>query len=299
VQPVPGETFEAHGGDSASGAPIPPLYRAVVEAGIRSGQLAAALEAVAGSARRVADLRRAVAAGLAYPLFVFVLAWCLAALFTAAVVPHFLPAFRGFGARGAGALAALAWIGEWAVYWGPAMPAVVVLAATAWWRWASDARMAAPGLASRLLGWLPGVGAMLRASHRATFAELLALLVESRLPLDEALRLAACACGDRPIRQAAEAAAQQVRLGRPLADAAPQLPPLVRWMILGGAQGDMLAPSLRHAAELYREAAVRRADAVRQFLPVALTLALGGAVTVAYLALIVMPWLAILEALLK
>ena len=46
----------------SSGAKFPPIYRAVVEAGIRSGRLPAALETVAHSTRRLAEARRTVAA---------------------------------------------------------------------------------------------------------------------------------------------------------------------------------------------------------------------------------------------
>ncbi len=56
---------------------FPPIYRAVVQAGLKSGRLASALEAVATSVRRLAQARRMIAAGLVYPLLVFLVAWGL------------------------------------------------------------------------------------------------------------------------------------------------------------------------------------------------------------------------------
>ena len=43
---------------------FPPVWRAVVEAGLRSGHLAAALESLSATARRAAELRKPVGAGM-------------------------------------------------------------------------------------------------------------------------------------------------------------------------------------------------------------------------------------------
>jgi type II secretory pathway component PulF len=59
---------------------FPPLYRAVMLAGIRSGNLAAALEGLAATARRAAEMRRMVAVAMLYPVFVLLTAIVLFAL---------------------------------------------------------------------------------------------------------------------------------------------------------------------------------------------------------------------------
>ena len=46
---------------------FPPVYRAVVLAGLRAGRLSAALESISRSARRLDDMRRMTAAGFVYP----------------------------------------------------------------------------------------------------------------------------------------------------------------------------------------------------------------------------------------
>ena len=73
---------------------LPPVYRAVVEAGLRTGRLPAALEALAGSIRRVAETRRGVAAAAFYPLLVLVLAWGFFAFFAVGIAPACLPDCR-------------------------------------------------------------------------------------------------------------------------------------------------------------------------------------------------------------
>ena len=57
------------------GAALPATYRAVVEAGLRSGRLSAALEDLAAYARNFAELRQAVGLALLYPMLVLLLAW--------------------------------------------------------------------------------------------------------------------------------------------------------------------------------------------------------------------------------
>ena len=98
---------------------LPPVYRAVVEAGLRSGRLSAALEALAGALRRVADTRRAVAVAAIYPLLVVMLAWGLAAFFVTKIVPSLLMVFEDLHNPARGVIELLARGGHWAVYWGP------------------------------------------------------------------------------------------------------------------------------------------------------------------------------------
>ncbi len=63
---------DALGRESAS---IPPLYRAVVEAGARSGQLPIALEGMARYVRGYSEARAAIGVALWYPLLVLSLAY--------------------------------------------------------------------------------------------------------------------------------------------------------------------------------------------------------------------------------
>lgn len=275
---------------------IPPVYRAVVEAGARSGRLAAALESAASSARRVADMRRVVVGAVLYPLLVFLLAWGLWVAFVGAVVPRFIPVFEDFNAYGLEVLKAIGVLSDTAVYWGLAVPAVVLLAAGAWWYSTVRGTIAEPRWAAILLGWLPWVGRVLRLQRTATFAEVLALLLEHQVPFDQGLVLAAEACGDPRIVRSARAAAAALQRGEP-----PQgfqgFPPLVQWMMVGGQQQGTMVGSLRHAALMYRKQASHQAALARTYLPVLVTLVLGGGVTALYVLLVMGPWIAMLKGL--
>jgi len=282
----------------AAGEAVPATYRAVVAAGVKSGRLAAALEAMASAAQRIAEMRQIIAGALLYPLLVFLLVWGLLAVFMAEILPRVTPVFEDLHAPGAGLLRRMEGLGQWAGFWGPAVPAVVLSVAGFWWYQTARASLAEPRLAARLLAWLPVIRGVLRLVHSATFAEVLALLVENRVPLAEALSLAADASGDVRTARAARQMASAVQKGQNLAEGTQpvNLPPLVRWMIVAGYQRGMLASALRRAADMYRRQAVHRAETARLFIPVLLTLALAGTMTLLYVVLLLGPWIGLLRS---
>jgi type II secretory pathway component PulF len=278
---------------------LPPVYRAVVEAGLRAGRLPAALESLATSLRRLDEARRTIVAAAFYPLVVFVLAWGLLAVSAALVAPRMASMMRDVGAPGA---EAVAWAASWggsAVWWGVAVPAVVVPLAVAWWFFARRAGLVESGSSARILGWLPWAGALAGASRTALFAETLALLVENDVPLPEALPLAGETAGDARLASAARQVAEWVgggQLGSPPEPPGRRgLPPLVLWPIVSRQPQAMLLPALRRAAETYRRRAERHAGALRVYLPVVLTLCAGGGITVAYALAVMWPYFTILE----
>ena len=276
---------------------FPPVYRAVVEAGLRSGHLPVALEGLAGAGRRLAEARRAVGAAFVYPLIVFLVAWGLFVLFTTKIAPIVAPAFRSFDTPGSGLLAALARWGESAQTWGVAVPVVLVLVAGAWWLATARPALVQSRWSGLLMGWVPWTRRMLRSLRTATLAEVLALLVEHDVPLDEALELAGAASGDARTVRATRGLADAVRRGEPLSGAAGGIaafPPLLRWLMCAGARRGTLVAALRHAAETYRSRALRQADMIRLMLPLVLTVVIGGAVVVAYALLLLGPWFSLL-----
>ena len=281
-------------------AGLPPVYRAVVEAGLRSGRLPAALEALAGSIRRVADTRRGVAAAAVYPLLVLMVAWGLFAFFAYFSAARMVGPLRAFDVGGRGLYEWLAFCGRSAMYWGPALPLLILVLAAAWWYCSSRAAIAEPRLAGRLLGWLPWVGGTMRLSRTATFAEVLALLVENRVPLDEAIVLAAEASGDRRILPGARQLAAGLRRGEKLDERGPgrkEFPPLLLWLMSTAGQHTALLPALKHAAETYHRRAQYQAELARVFLPVVLTVVVGGSVALIYALTLFVPYTSMLKAL--
>ncbi len=284
---------------SDESAQLPPVYRAVVEAGLRSGRLPAALEALAVSIRRVAETRRGVAVAALYPLLVLMFAWGLFAFFAYFSAARMAPAFKAFDVAGQGLFQWLAQCGRWAGYWGPAVPLLILVLAAVWWYRSSRAALAEPRFAGRLLGWLPWVGRTLRWSRAATFAEVLALLVENRVPLDEGIVLAAEASGDPRMvpaaRQLAAALGRGEKLDRRPPDAK-EFPPLLAWLMATAERHSALLPGLKHAADTYHRRARHQAELARVLLPVVFILVLGGSVALLYVLTLFVPYTSMLKA---
>lgn len=282
---------------AASQSSLPPLYRAIVAAGLKTGRLAAALEGLTVAARRIAELRQATATALIYPVLVFLLGWGLFVGFVTFFAPTVLPAFRDFRVPSAEVIAWFAALGPSSMWWGPIGPTVVLLAVGIWW-WQSRRAVSLAG--GRWLGWIPGAGVLLRLCHSAAFADILALLIDERVALPEALRLSAAASGSRSIVADAESLAGAIERGAPPREymaLAGRFPPLVAWFLSAGGEGRILVSALRHAATSYHERARQRAEAVQTFLPVGLTLAIGGTTVLAYALIMFLPWVNLLNTL--
>jgi type II secretory pathway component PulF len=293
-----GESLQAILADPSAG--FPPVYQAVVAAGLRTGRLPVALESLAGSLRRVTETRRAIASACLYPLLLLILAWGFFSFFSAKIAPALLSAFDAFRVPGRAVFAILANLGRWGWYWVPVVPVLVVFLAAVWWRQTRRATLIESGRANYLLGGFPWIGETLRCSRAAAFAELLALLIENGVPLHEAITLAAGACGDRQLMASAQQLDQALQRGATLAQADGlliTLPPLLRWVMRAGPQQRTLLPALRHAAAAYQRRAQHRADAARTLLPVLLTLLIGGTATFTYALALFVPYTTMLKAL--
>ncbi len=279
-------------------ARLPRLYRAVIEAGIAAGRLPAALESLAGSLRRLAETRRSVVLSLTYPLLLFLLAWGLFALSASMLSPDLYRSFHDLHLSGGEWFRPVAHLGHSARIWGPLGP--VVLLALAWLAWlASKGAAVAQGVRTTwVFGWIPGLGRMLQLSRTAVFVEVLKLLIENRVPLDQAATLAAEAAGDARLSEAAADFAAAIRRGEPgLTTDLPGLPPLLSWLIAGGQRNDTLLPALRHAADDYQRRAQYQAELSRAMLPVFVTCAISATIVIAYTFVFLAPYFMMLRSL--
>ena len=180
-------------------------------------------------------------------------------------------------------------MGRTADVWGPVVPLAVVVPVALWW------------YCSRRAGWqyrrvgnrfLP-TARLLRYGRIATFADVLALLVEHDAPLAESMVLAADASGDAGLARGARSLAGEIQrggnAGATLATAE-GCPPLLAWLLSRGSTQPGLAESLRRTAESYRRRAVQLDDRLRLYLPLVLTLLIGGTAVVIYAVSVFLPW---------
>jgi len=275
---------------------LPQLYRAVIAAGMAAGRLPAALESLAGSLRRLAEVRRSVVLSLVYPLLLFLLAWGLFAFSASMLSPAIYDSFHEMHLSGGEWFRPIARLSQSAKFWGPLGP--VVLLALAWLGWlGSKGAAVVQGVrATWVFGWIPGLGRMLRLSRTAVFVEVLKLLVENRVPLDRAVTLAAEAAGDAALSESAEQFAAAIRRGES-AGGLPGMPPLLNWLIAGGQRNDTLLPALRHAADDYQRQAQYQAELSRVMVPVFVTCSISTAIVAAYTLVFLAPYFVLLRSL--
>jgi type II secretory pathway component PulF len=270
---------------------LPPLYHAVVRAGLRSGRLPAALEALSAYARSLIDLRRRIVVAMIYPAIVLAVGYVLFAFFVEHVVASMLQTQELFDLPRHAWLTSLADISRFIARWGWIVPAVI-LALVAWSAVSGGLLARRAAIGGRLLAIVPGIGGLNRNFRTATFADLLALLLEHGVPLDESLQLAAAASGSSRLAAEAGDLAASVRSGSTLASGLEHfaaLPSLARWMIAAGERQGGLAATLRQVAQLYRRRAQRQADWMKVVLPVVAVILVGGGTVLLYALALFVP----------
>lgn len=273
------------------GDAVPPLYRAVVQAGLRSGRLPAALETLSACARSLIELRRRVVVALIYPAIVLAVGYVLFAFYVHHVVANLSETYRMFDLPRRGWMTALVEASRFVSAWGWIVPAVIAVLVL--WSVASSGlvgRRAVVG--GRILAAVPGIGRLNRNFRTATFGDLLAMLLEHGVPLQEALEIAGDASGDRRLMSETGALVAAVREGRPLSAGLSQttaLPALARWMIAAGERQAALPATLRQVAALYRRRAEHQAEWMKVVLPVAIVLIVGGGAVLLYALTLFVP----------
>jgi len=275
---------------------FPALYRSLVAAGMRAGRLPAALEGLATYARHHAELRRAIGQALGYPLLILAIAYAMFIGFLVVVEPQLQATFDVLRFDGTPALAMLGAMARTIPYW-VAIPPALLTALAIGWMLGDRATSLGRGGGGGLVAWVPGVGGLLRLARRSMFADLLAELIDHRVPIDAAVSLAAEASGDPALIAAAGPFAASIRDGRSLDEAigpGTGLPPLLRWLLGAGAHAGAIAPALRQAGRQYRERALKRAELLRIVLPVAMTILVGAVATLLYTLSLFVPMVQLL-----
>jgi len=274
---------------------FPPVFCAVVEAGLRSGRLSVALEGLAKSSRRIAELRRLTRVAMLYPVFVAFLAFGLFVCGIAWFQPRVTHMYETMDLPAAPMNLQLVELGRTAPSWAPWIPVVAILALVLWWIWSKRATTSSPRWWS-----FTSSRRLLYYSQLAAFADLLALLIEHGAPLGEAVILAADAGGEKRLKKSARefdrlvAAAATTNFTHQEGTAAvPQLsgfPPMVSWLLIGGTSQAALVKSLRSTSQAYHRRVQRLDDWLRLFLPISLMIAIGGTAVAIYALSLLGPW---------
>lgn len=275
------------------GTGFPPMYRAVLTAGLRSGRLTAALEDIAATARRIQKLRASYLTASVYPAILLILTGifanmvgmeqlqtmrelCLSTLktpddFVIYVIDFFLslkPLFFSMGILGG----------------------VLLLVVTILFIWPSPLF-----LGDGLVAWLlPGARKVARNCQWAMVFDLMALLLRHGCPLPEAIRLATEATGSGKLIRAGSEWAARIERGE-TKTVPSELSPLSRWLLGSHASVDTLADTLALTSQRYYAQARRQCLWIQNQLPILATLIIGGVVVAIYAAMLFVPWIGIIR----
>jgi type II secretory pathway component PulF len=201
---------------AAVGDAVPAHLRGLVLAGQRTGRMGEILGSFAGYARIGAEVRRRLWLSLAYPAVSILFATALLLGVLLVIVGGFERIFEDFGIN----LPFLTWVllklsSALRQEGLPILGVLAVIGATA------GLTLTAVGPATRrsMLSRLPLLGPVWKWTSLAEFCHLLGLLLESEVPLTEAVPMAGAGVADADLRSVARSVAHDLEGGTPLAGA--------------------------------------------------------------------------------
>lgn len=281
---------------AAPGVGLPESAVALLEAGRRSGDVVSPMAGVLGEASLGADLRRRIRIGLIYPAILLSAGLLLMAALCGLILGKVRDVFLDFGIS-------LPWISmqilelggrlsEGGVWVLAAAPGVALLLAV------MVRLLLTPEERRRMQLAVPVIGPVGRYAAAASLCRVLAGLIEARLPLPEALRLAGPAADDPLIAAACDRAAGRVEAGAELGTvAADELFPRGFGEFASWAQrsGDP-AEAMRLAGAIFEARARTQASHAVAFLKMLALVAIAWWVLIAAVVVLV-PSLQIISAL--
>ena len=230
---------------------FPHLYTSAIAAGERAGRLEAVLERLASHAENREEMRRNFGMALIYPVLLVAVAIAVVWGLIAFVVPRVIGVFEQAAEELPMITRSLLGLSDFVAGWGWLALLLLIASGVAL---ALAMRQPGPRRAvDHVVLALPVAGRLVRARETATFTRTLAILVNSAVPLVEALKVAAGVVGNQVVREDIGQAAAQVREGVSLSQSLAGrgwLPPMARRLISGGEKSGELAAMLEHAADI-------------------------------------------------
>ena len=196
---------------------VPSHLRVLLRAGLNTGRLGELLEHYLHYARTSLDTRRRSILALFYPFLLILVAVMVAGTMIAFVVPPFETIFEDYDIELPDLTLAVLWLSKAIGGWRLAILPILLL--TIVFAWILAGRVAGP-LQRQWLYHVPALGRMIRLSAISRFCHLLAIGLNHRLPLTEALLLAGKGTDDAYIGRAARRMSDELSHGHSLRQAA-------------------------------------------------------------------------------
>ena len=234
-----------------AGGALPAFYAAAVRAGEQSGDLDAVFETLAEHLETSAGDRAAITSALVYPAFVTLVAIVVCAILMTTVAPEIIGMFESTGRPLPPLTVTVMGIVDFIRdHWLALLIALALVVAMIM------TINRTPPLRDRrdgVLLRLPLIGRFMRMATAAQYLRTLAVVINSRLPLTEALRFAAGVIDVTRFRTDAEDAGEALRRGESLSTALERLPflhPVARQLVQAGEASARLGPMTERAAVL-------------------------------------------------
>lgn len=273
-----------------------PLYCNLVEAGEAGGVLPEQLDRLARQLEASIALRARMRAALRYPAVLLAVAAVVLAILGTAVVPAFKDVFASIAGQGADVDASLpaltrlviAWSDAMAAYWPVLLGLPVLVAATGMRALRHSER--AQRLRDRIALRLPVLGGVLRKAVTARWTRTLSTLLQSGLPLMDAMEATGHASGNWAYCDATRRAAHAVASGASLSQAlrgAGLFDEMLLQMVQIGEQAGAVDTMLARVADAHErnidEAVASMAALFEPLIIVVLGVLIGGMVVAMYL----------------
>jgi len=287
---------------------FPPVYRALVTAGLQTGRLDQALASLSDFARSLEQLRQKIGLALFYPTLVLLIAWGLWATFLVTLFPEFDSVLLDFGAGDGAVQSTMRTAATTVPLWCPLLPLAVLVAGASWWmsqKWLlqshSEGMRWHPGrISAALIRRLPWIGPILVNFHRANFTELLSLMLAHEVPLSSAVPLAIDASGDPKLSANRAEIISGIQNGVPLGevlDKSGATTPFLHWMIQAAERRSPLHATMAQATTILRRRAMFQAEWFHLAFPVLILAIVGGGTVLIYCLSLFLPVIDLLNSL--
>ncbi len=266
---------------------FPELYRATVQAGEQAGRLDHVLEHLANHLETQSGNRQTIVLALLYPALLTVVSLMIVSALMVFVVPDIIKVLSSRGAELPLLTRSLIAISGFVRGWG-AIVALAIAAAFAAGLWVlrqSSNRQ----LLDRLLVEAVPTRNLVKQMNAGQFADTLAMLVQSGVPLVAALRASCDAISNREIRARVAEVARKVNTGATLLSAMQEatcFPPMMMALVASGEANARLVPALERAARDQRRELDAWVKAVVALIEPAILLMMGGFVMLIVLAIL-------------
>lgn len=269
------------------GKAFPPLYRAMVAAGERSGALPQILERLADLLERQQQVRGRMIGTLVYPAALSVTAVAVVIALMTFVVPRVVEQFDSMGRELPLLTRAVIGVSDFISQQGWIVAALLLAGGIVFAR-----SLKRDGVRLRVDGWLlrlPLLGRMLRDLHAARMSRTLAIMLDSGLPLIDGLAITARTVGNRVLRAATATMVTAIDEGGSLSSAMRQagvFPPTLLYMAGSGENSGRLAPMLDRAADYLEREIDTVSSATLSLLEPGIIIVLGGVVALIVLSIL-------------